>query len=341
MISLAVKYRPTRFEDVSEQESVRVILENQINTHTIKNGYLFTGGAGTGKTTCARIFASMINEGKGVPIELDAASNNSVDDIRTLTEDAQTQSIDSEYKVFIIDECHSLSSQAWQAMLKTLEEPPEKSIFIFCTTNPEKIPGTILSRVQRFNFKRISQAGIVKRLHYICDKEAIDMYGSVHDDAIEYIARVADGGMRDAITLMDKCLSFSPELTVENVVSSLGLSDYETMFDLLDNIVNCEKRAVINRVNKVYSSGVDLKLFFKSFYEFILDINVYRITRDLSNTKIPVTYEINLHQMGTDEHAICKSLLEVLLPLLNDIKWEVNPKMRIVANLLIFMEDMK
>ena len=340
MISLAVKYRPTRFEDVSEQESVRVILENQINTHTIKNGYLFTGGAGTGKTTCARIFASMINEGKGVPIELDAASNNSVDDIRTLTDDAQTQSIDSEYKVFIIDECHSLSSQAWQAMLKTLEEPPEKSIFIFCTTNPEKIPATILSRVQRFNFKRISQEGIVKRLTYILHEENVpEVQGGY--DAVSYIARIADGGMRDAITLMDKCLSFSPELTVKNVVSALGLSDYETMFDLLDNIINCEKKAVINLINKVYSSGVDLKLFFKSFYEFILDINVYRITRELSNTKIPVTYEINLYQMGTAEHAICKSLLEALLPLLNDIKWEANPKMRIVANLLIFMEDMK
>lgn len=160
-------------------------------------------------------------------------------------------------------------------------------------------------------------------------------------DALEYIARVADGGMRDAITLMDKCLSFNTKLTVENVVSALGLSDYETMFNLLDNIMNGEQKAVIQVVNDVYSSGIDLKLFFKSFYEFILDINVFRITQDLSNTKIPVTYEVNLRKMGTAEHAICKRLLEFLMPLLNDIKWELNPKMRIVANLLIFMEDMK
>lgn len=169
--SLAIKYRPTKFSDLTEQSAVVSILTNQIETNTIKHGYLFCGGAGTGKTTSARIFASMINNGCGTPIELDAASNNSVEDIRRLTEDAQTQSIDSEYKVFVIDECHSLSNQAWQAMLKTLEEPPAKAIFIFCTTNPEKIPQTILSRVQRYNFQRISHEGIVNRLKYIIEEE--------------------------------------------------------------------------------------------------------------------------------------------------------------------------
>ena len=169
--SLAVKYRPKSWSEVSEQDSVCKILNNQIDTNTIRNGYLFCGGAGTGKTTCARIFADQINKGQGAPIELDAASNNSVEDIRKLIEQAQTQSLDSEYKTFIIDECHSLSNQAWQAMLKTLEEPPAKSVFIFCTTNPEKIPATILSRVQRFNFQRISQSGIIKRLEYVLQQE--------------------------------------------------------------------------------------------------------------------------------------------------------------------------
>lgn len=169
--ALAIKYRPQTFEDLTEQSAVVTILTNQIETNTIKHGYLFCGGAGTGKTTSARIFANMINKGAGTPIELDAASNNSVEDIRRLTEDAQTQSIDSEYKVFVIDECHSLSNQAWQAMLKTLEEPPAKAIFIFCTTNPEKIPATILSRVQRYNFQRISFEGIVNRLKYVLQQE--------------------------------------------------------------------------------------------------------------------------------------------------------------------------
>ena len=169
--SLALKYRPQVFADLTEQGSIVKILTNQIETGTIKHGYLFCGGAGTGKTTSARIFANMINHGSGTPIELDAASNNSVEDIRRLCEDAQTQSLDSEYKVFILDEVHSLSNQAWQAMLKTLEEPPAKSIFIFCTTNPERIPQTILSRVQRYNFQRISQDGIVSRLRHIIDSE--------------------------------------------------------------------------------------------------------------------------------------------------------------------------
>ena len=123
--ALAIKYRPTKFEDLTEQSAVVKILTNQIETGTIKHGYLFCGGAGTGKTTSARIFASMINKGLGMPIELDAASNNSVDDVRRLSEDAQTQALESEYKVFIIDECHSLSSQAWQAFLKTLEQSEE------------------------------------------------------------------------------------------------------------------------------------------------------------------------------------------------------------------------
>lgn len=171
MESLAVRYRPKTWSDVCEQESVRKILQHQIATNTIKNAYLFCGSAGCGKTTVGRIFAREINKGKGEPIEIDAASHNSVDDVRTLTQQANTQSLDSEYRCYIIDECHSLSNNAWQAFLKTLEEPPKKSVFIFCTTNPEKIPATILSRVQRYDFKKLSQQAIVDRLKYIIDSE--------------------------------------------------------------------------------------------------------------------------------------------------------------------------
>jgi len=162
--ALATKYRPKTFDDVCEQESVKIILQNQLNTNTTKNAYLFVGSAGCGKTTCARIFANELNEGHGNPIELDAASNNGVDDVRNIIQQAQTKALASEYKVFIIDECHAISSAGWQAFLKLIEEPPAKSVFIFCTTNPEKIPKTILSRVQRYDFKRISQQGIVDRL---------------------------------------------------------------------------------------------------------------------------------------------------------------------------------
>lgn len=169
--TLAVKYRPSEWSDVVEQESTKIILKNQLDTNSVKNAYLFVGSAGCGKTTCARIFANKINKGHGNPIEMDAASNSSVDDVREIINQAKTKSLDSEYKVFIIDECHSLSSTAWQALLKLIEEPPAKSIFIFCTTEAQKVPKTILSRVQRFNFQRISQKGIVDRLRYIIEQE--------------------------------------------------------------------------------------------------------------------------------------------------------------------------
>lgn len=174
MKSLAIKYRPTDWDDVVEQESIKIILLNQLETKTFKHAYLFCGGAGTGKTTCARIFANKINNGAGNPIEMDAASNNSVDDVRNIIQQSKTQSLDSEYKIFIIDECHALSNSAWQAMLKIIEEPPAKSIFIFCTTDPQKIPKTIISRVQRYDFQRISQDGIWERLQYIFLHEHAD-----------------------------------------------------------------------------------------------------------------------------------------------------------------------
>ena len=336
--ALAIKYRPQTFEDLTEQSAVVTILTNQIETNTIKHGYLFCGGAGTGKTTSARIFANMINKGAGTPIELDAASNNSVEDIRRLTEDAQTQSIDSEYKVFVIDECHSLSNQAWQAMLKTLEEPPAKSIFIFCTTNPERIPQTILSRVQRYNFQRISQEGIVQRLLYILRCEGA--IASTHlVEAVEYIAKIADGGMRDAITLMDKCLSFSSDLTVENVIKALGVADYNTMFDLNNAFFEKDKPKLIKIVSDVYSSGMDLKLFIKTYFEFLLDLNVYCLTKDLSMTKIPEIWVDEMKSYGSHEWSVSNNLLTYITDLQSSIKWEQNPKAVIIAKFILFNKE--
>ena len=338
--ALAIKYRPQNFSQLTEQSAVVTILTNQIETNTIKHGYLFCGGAGTGKTTSARIFANMINKGAGTPIELDAASNNSVEDIRRLTEDAQTQSIDSEYKVFVIDECHSLSNQAWQAMLKTLEEPPSKSIFIFCTTNPERIPQTILSRVQRYNFQRISLLGVMTRLQNILIWEKEEGQNITFDiEAIQYIAKIADGGMRDAITLMDKCLSFSSDLTVENVIKALGVADYNTMFDLNNAFFENDKTKLIKIVSDVYSSGMDLKLFIKNYFEFLLDLNVYCLTKDLSITKIPEIWVDEMKSYGNHEWSVSNNLLTYITDLQSSIKWEQNPKAVIIAKFILFEED--
>ena len=256
--SLATKYRPQTWNDVVEQGSTKIILQNQLKTNTVKHAYLFVGGAGTGKTTCARIFANEINNNIGEPIELDAASNSSVDDVRELIHQSKTQSLESEYKVFIIDECHSLSDKAWQAFLKILEEPPAKSVFIFCTTNPEKIPLTIISRVQRFTFKRISQDGIVHRLEYIADNEPKKVCERWDDSALDYLAKLSDGGMRDAITLMDKCLSYSNDLTLDVVMQAVGGVDYDAMIDLTTFLIIGDAGAVIESIEKIHLSGIDL-----------------------------------------------------------------------------------
>lgn len=338
MKALAVKYRPTKFDDVTEQSSIKIILQEQISTRSIKNGYLFCGSAGTGKTTCARIFANEINEGHGTPIEMDAASNNSVDDIRNVIAQAQTKSLDSEYKIFIIDEAHSLSNSAWQAMLKTLEEPPAKSIFIFCTTDPQKIPKTILSRVQRYDFQRISQEGISIRLTDIYDMEIgipTDKQNEICT-AIEYIAKLAEGGMRDAITMMDKCLSYSPELTIENIVKALGIANYDIMFSLLDGLIEHKAQFVLEQIDSIYSSGIDMKQFIKSFTEFVLDVCKYGLTKDFSMIRIPNIYDSELKQFGDYEFFVSAELLKMLIALNNEIKWESNPKYPIEARFFIF-----
>lgn len=340
--SLAVKYRPKTWFDVTEQDSVCKILNNQISTKTIRNGYLFCGGAGTGKTTCARIFAKQINNGMGEPIELDAASNNSVEDIRKLIEQAQTQSLDSEYKTFIIDECHSLSNQAWQAMLKTLEEPPAKSVFIFCTTNPEKIPATILSRVQRFNFQRISQDGIIKRLIYILDEEINSGRNITYElAAVELIAKIADGGMRDAITLADKCLSYSLELNTDTVINALGIADYDTMIKLTDAVLKNKVRDVIDILNGVHKTGIDLRQFIKNYFEYILDVNILHITENPDDTKLPDNVaKLELSKkfdvlLSMDYSA----LLNFLVELQPKIKWVQNVKAVTIAEFMVFMDN--
>lgn len=338
--SLAIKYRPKTFDDVSEQVAIKLILKQQLEFGETKNAYLFCGGAGTGKTTCARIFANEINKHQGNPIEMDAASNSSVDDVREIIQQAKTKSLDSEYKVFIIDECHSLSNTAWQAMLKLIEEPPAKSIFIFCTTDPQKIPKTILSRVQRYDFQRISQDGIVSRLHHILYME--DLYEDSSKlnqcvDALEYIAKIADGGMRDAITLMDKCLAYSTDLTLENVEKALGLVDYYTMFNLNDCIFDKDTSGMIEIIDGVHSSGADLKQFINSYTNFVLDVCKYDCCGDFKYLSMPATYKAELDKYGSPEMTICMDLLRELVKLKADIKWETSPKSSVIASLMLFM----
>lgn len=340
--TLAVKYRPKTFDDVTEQGYIKDILRNQIESNDVKNAYLFCGGAGTGKTTTARIFANEINEGKGNPIEVDAASNNGVEQVRTIIDDAKFKPLESKYKIYIMDECHMLSIGAWNAMLKLLEEPPRTTIFILCTTDPQKIPKTILSRVQRYDFQRISFEGIVKRLEYIIEKENDEFSKSLGEpfqnilyekEALEYIAKIADGGMRDAISLLDKCLSFNTNLSVKNVVNILGVADYSALHGLLHNILDKQTKETINCIENIYRSGKDLKLFIKQFIQFILDVCKYKIYKSYEYIQIPNT--INLEEYNNIDYIELINILDKIIELNTAIKYEANPKILIESNLLL------
>lgn len=342
--ALAIKYRPKTWNDVTEQGSTKLILQQQLESGEVKNAYLFCGPAGCGKTTCARIFANDINHNEGNPIELDAASNNGVDDVREIIQQAKTKSLDSEYKIFIIDECHALSNSAWQAMLKIIEEPPAKSIFIFCTTDPQKIPKTILSRVQRYDFQRISQDGIVHRLKQILHDENI--YATAKEletvsPSVEYIAKIADGGMRDAITSMDKCLAYSRILTLENVVKALGTTDYDTMFKLTDYLIDNKVKLALKLIEDIYNNGKDLKTFVRQYVQFLLDLSKWGIGCDWKYLTLPKLkdYEQWLKDCGDREFDAITKWLSVFINLNADIKWSQSVKYDIEASIVLECEN--
>lgn len=322
--SLAVRYRPRTFSDCCGQSSIIKILTRQIETHEFKNAVLFAGASGCGKTTCARIVANMLNEGKGEPIELDAASNNGVENVRQIIHDAQERSIESKYKVYILDECHCFTSAAWQAFLKCIEEPPTYTIFIFCTTDPQKIPETIKNRVQRFTFNRISTDQIKDRLSYICRQEGFTNY----EESVDYLSKLAEGGMRAAITFLDKSSSYSTDLNINNVLSALGNYSYNTFFSLINNMIDGNETEVLKIISDFYDEGNDLKLFVDQFLNFCMDVTKYALFKSTSVTRIPMSME-SLLQSSTNFDNASKYyayVLDKLLILKNMLKNDASPR---------------
>lgn len=322
--SLAVKYRPKSFADVCGQSSIVKIITRQIEMNEFKNAYLFAGASGCGKTTIARIVANMINNGQGEPIEIDAASNNGVENVRQIIHDAQERSIDSKYKIYIIDECHSLTNQAWQAFLKCIEEPPTYTIFIFCTTDPQKIPETIKNRVQRFTFNRISTEQIKERLAYICRMEGFTNY----EESVDYLSRMAEGGARAAITFLDKCSSYSTDLNINNVLAALGNYSYDTFFSLINNMIDGNEAEVLSIISKFYDEGNDLKLFVDQFLNFCMDVTKYSLFKSTEVTRIPSSMEPQLQGSTNFDNAsrYYTYVIDKLLVLKNMLKNDNSPR---------------
>lgn len=296
-----------------------------LETYAPSKMYIIDGYFPTHNTTVARIFGNRLNNSE--IIELDAASNNGVEDMRKLIEEINYQNIHGGYKVYIIDECHSLTSQAWQSLLKTLEEPPKNTIFIFCTTEPHKVPITIQNRLQSFRFTKMSSKEIKERLEDIIQKENIQI--KVDTQVLEYIARISHGGMRDAIAYLEKCLSIGTELNINNALNILSITDYNSLLSILNNLNNYED--ILKIIDFEYKKGIDLKYFIKQLSYFVLDLIKYKAV-GIEYTDIPADFENEIKNYIQKEKNInFTELLDKLLNLDYNLKYNNYPKPTIEA----------
>lgn len=295
------KYRPVQFKDVYGQDHIVSALVNQIRTDRIAHAYLFCGTRGTGKTTLAKIFASAVNctgtdekpcghckscnafmEARSLNVvEMDAASNNGVDDVRNIVEEMSYPPVEGRYKVYIVDEVHMLSVNAFNALLKTLEEPPEYVIFILATTEPNKLPPTILSRCQKYEFRQISSEVIFDRLKQIADMEGL----LIEDSALEYIARAGEGSMRDALSVMDRCVAFGigRQITLEMVSALLGTADYMVFGEMLRAIKEKKVIRLLEIIRDFSVRGLDYYRLTADFLWYLRNIMVVKVDPSLND----------------------------------------------------------
>lgn len=284
--------------------------------------YISDGFIPTHNTTLGRIISKHLNSGSsnGI-IEIDAASHSGADAARDLTNQARAYPVGTAWKCFIVDECHAISSQGWQVLLKTLEENPAKSIFILCTTNPEKIPATILSRVQTFRLSKISIDGITARLKHICDSEIAEGAELTYeDDALKYIAKLGNGGMRDSIQLLDRAIAYSKDVTIDNLATALDLPNYDNYFDLLQSVTKKDNAEIVRIINDVYDSGTNFVKWFEGFHSFVCQIVKYIYLKDITKTMIPAYYQDKISKYGSTHAVLCLRLANVLITLNHALK---------------------
>ena len=309
------KWRPQAFADVYGQNHITAALKNELQTGRLAHAYLFTGSRGTGKTTCAKIMAKAVNclhpvDGdpcnecdicKGIDsgaimdvVEIDAASNNGVDNIRDLREEVNFTPAVAKYRVYIIDEVHMLSTGAFNALLKTLEEPPPHVVFILATTEVHKLPATILSRCQRFDFHRIQPADIAARIQYVAGQEQF----TVTDEAATLLARLADGALRDALSLLDQCVSRSREITADVVAETTGLAGREYLFELSAAVRAGDSGAALALIDRLYNASKDMERLCAEWTEYFRNLMILKSVKDAADLIVAPPAE--LHRMAAE-----------------------------------------
>ncbi|QJR44073.1 DNA polymerase III subunit gamma/tau [Mycoplasma miroungirhinis] len=342
------QYRPKNFIEIKGQEHIVQTLKNIILSNKVSHAYLFSGPRGTGKTSIAKIFSSTLNCShrdlnsiqaceqcsKNVDnnldiIEIDAASNTGIDDIRNLKENIKNLPTNSKYKIYIIDEVHMLSKSAWNALLKTIEEPPLHVIFILATTDPQKIPLTVLSRVQRFNFKKIENKFIIEQLKYVYEKENIEF----EEDAIKLLSKLSNGLMRDALTMADQVSIFSDskKVTKKDVEMIFGLTSNETIIKLLNFVFYKSLNETLKYNENIFDNGIDTELLIVHILDILKDLIIYKQTKDF-------TLLINLQPSEIEklDLDITNSylILEHFIKLLKDVKYSDTPKQQFEISLI-------
>ena len=353
------KWRPTRFEEVVGQEGIVRTLKNQIKSGRIGHAYLFCGTRGTGKTTMAKIFARAVNcehpvdgspcnecdvcrsilSGNSVNVvEIDAASNNGVDNIREIREEVRYKPTEGKYRVYIIDEVHMLSAGAFNALLKTLEEPPEYVIFILATTEVHKIPITVLSRCQRYDFKRLTLAQLESQIRRLLDAENV----TAEDSAVRYIARVADGSSRDALSLLEQCISyyFGETLTYEKVLDVLGAVDQQVFSSLLKAVLNNDIPAAVAIIDEMMTAGRDISQFVTDFIWYLRNILLIQ-TEDPDEEALGISKE-NLARMKEEaQDADIRSIMRyirLLSALTNEMRYAASKRVLLEITVMRMMQ---
>ena len=354
-MALYRKFRPDNFKDVKGQDHIVTTLKNQIKSSRIGHAYLFTGTRGTGKTSVAKLLAKTVNcenpqEGnpcnecsmcKGIMsgtsmnvIEIDAASNNGVDNVREIVEEVRYSPTEGKYKVYIIDEVHMLSAGAFNALLKTIEEPPSYVIFILATTEVHKIPVTILSRCQRYDFKRISIDIIADRLHELMEEEKLE----VEDKALRYIARMADGSLRDALSLLDQCISFylGETVTYDNVLDVLGTVDTKVFSELLQAVNNQEVSKCIRILDDVESNGRELSQFVIDFIWYLRNLLLVKTTENVSEIIIDIATE-NLMLLKQEAQSMEEDILMRYIRIFSELSNQIRyaPRKRVLLEMAL------